>query len=452
MIFKKLKSSLSKNIATIFRYYSILSNMPKKVLAMRIWGVCLYCFYSFIDGIKFFWFCIFRGRKLVPYEDNTIVFVKGLPRMRILKQALGLKNTGKYKLILVAQKCIPEILEGIFEEIQFYKTRLGLARILRGVNPYIIHAQSPPDKDVETVIKHANCPVVTDSYDIKSLAPNYFEGKLFKRELSAEKFRFENADGIIFRDLIIDFMKQKYHISCPVLHFLDYPPKQLIVETPLPKSSKTDGEIHIVYAGQVHPLNLSSDRYGLSQYGEIAEVITAQKIHFHIYPAPSLYSFYSFSCYKDLERKNPYFHFHRGLPIYQLNKEISQYDYGWFPPRPTNLQIHKIYPAMEVGNKFFTYLEAGLPIILSEENQYAANLIQKYNIGVVCNLGKLYERDFEKLYELRAILEQVDCEELSNNVLEARKILSMENQIHRLISFYKQVANKQNITEPRNVS
>ena len=437
MIFKNLKGSLNKNIVTIFRYYSILSGMPKKVLAIRIWGVCLYCFYSFIDGIKFFWFCIFRGRKLVPYEDNTIVFVKGLPRMRVLKQALGLKNTGKYKLILVAQKCIPEILEGIFEEIRFYKTRLGLARILRGLNPYIIHAQSPPDKDVVTVIKHANCPVVTDSYDVTSLTANYF-----KSELSAEKFRVENADGIIFRDLIIDFMKQKYHISCPVLHFLDYPPKQLIVETPLPKLSKTDGEIHIVYVGQVFPLNLPSDRYGLSQYGEIAEVITTQKIHFHIYPDPLLYRFYSFSCYKDLERKNPYFHFHRGLPIYQLNKEISQYDYGWWLPRPypANSPIPGIYGATVMGNKFFTYLEAGLPIIVSEYYEYAASLTQKYNIGVVCN--------YEKLYELRAKLEQFDCEELSNNVLEARKILSMENQIHRLISFYEQVANKQNITEP----
>jgi hypothetical protein len=370
---------------------------------------------------------------LAPYEDKTIVFVKGSPRMRVLKQALGLKNTGKYKLILVAQRCIPEILEGVFEEIRFYKTRLGLARILRGLNPYIIHAQSPPDKDVVTVIKHASCPVVTDSYDVTSLTTHYF-----KSELSAEKFRFENADGIIFRDLLIDFMKQKYHISCPVLHFSDYPPKQLIVETPLPKLSKTNEEIHIVYAGQVHPLNLSSPDKYRDQYGEIAEVITTQKIHFHIYPDPSLHRFYSFSCYKDLERKNPYFHFHRGLPIYQLNKEISQYDYGWLVvrPYPANSPT-KIYESVALANKFFTYLEAGLPIIVSENLEYATSLTQKYNIGVICN--------HEKLYELRAKLESFDCEELSDNVLEARKILSMENQIHRLISFYEQVANKQNI-------
>ena len=392
--------------------------------------------------IKLCWWYIYYSRKKIsPAENKTIIFVKSFARYRVLKQALGLRYTKIYKLILVTQKCNPELLEDVFDEVIFYKTRLGLALLLKKLNPYLVHAQSPSNRDVVLAIKYANCPVIGDSYDITSVS--YKNPP--KKELTAEKLWYEHVDGIIYRDPAIDFMKRKYNVNCPVLHFLDYSPKRFIVENPLPKLSKTQGGIHIVYVGQVFPMELPKSTHGRSQFGEIAEAITVQNIHFHLYVDPNLHKLYSYSYYEDLEEKNPYFHFHSGLPVYQLNEEISKYDYGWWVLNHSeDTSVPEIKKAVDIPNKFFNYLEAGLPIIVGSIFKYSVSLVEEYNIGIVC--------DVKKLHELGTILKQVDHEKLLDNVLKARQILSMENQVHRLVSFYEEVVgnyyrNLKSITE-----
>lgn len=59
--------------------------------------------------------------------------------------------------------------------------------------------------------------------------------------------------------------------------------------------------------------------------------------------------------------------------------------------------------------KFFTYLSAGLPIIINKEFSYIVSLVKRY-----------------------------DYETLKANVKKAKEVLSMKNHISRLIEFYKQ--------------
>ena len=96
--------------------------------------------------------------------------------------------------------------------------------------------------------------------------------------------------------------------------------------------------------------------------------------------------------------------------------------------RGTSLEEHN---QTRLPTKVFTYLEAGLPILISEEFQYVAMLVKEYEIGIVIS-----RKDLDNLHE---IINSYDIGKLRDNVKKARKELSMDKHIGRLITFYEQV-------------
>jgi hypothetical protein len=359
---------------------------------------------------------------------------------------MGLKQTGRYHLILVAERYDPNLFNDVFDEIISYNviphpwrnirgmgilsSRLNpwwLKRIIERLDVDLIHAHAEPNTIPEIAIKYARCPAIYDAYDFAGIKQGI--DALNPREREAERFCLENADGIVHKgpDLEIDFYRNAgYKIKAPALQFQDYCIEEFIVKDPLPKLSDRDGETHIVYTGNVLSMNLPKRRYGFAQFGELAEIFANQKIHFHIYPNP--YQLGDFSWYEVFAQKTPYFHIHDSLPIGELNKEISQYDYGaWIHFREGTMHTHEAF-STAIGNKLFTYLEAGLPIIINDELAYGCELLNQYGIGIV--LSKPDLKNFNR------ILEKVDYENLRHNVEKAKAILSMDNQIDRLEDFY----------------
>lgn len=377
-----------------------------------------------------------------------IAFVKKNPQIRILKQAWGLKKRSRYHLTLVAESYDPNLFDKVFDEIITFGSSLNpklrirgvgrinsmlglwqLKHILERLDVDIIHAHAEPNSIPAIAIRHAKAPVVYDAYDLTSVRLN--EKYLSEQEIRDEKFCFENAAGIVHKGPEIDFMRAKYNIEVPTLHFQDYCVKEFIVENPLPKLSDKDGEIHIVHTGSVFRMDLPKEKYGYSQYVEIAKMVIAQRIHFHIYPNP--YQLESLPHYEELAELNPYFRMHKGLLYRDLGKEVSKYDYGWLAQDFRNTIIQDVFYKTAIGNRLFGYLEAGLPIIASDSLEYVATIINKNGIGLMI--------DTDDLVNLSSKLRELDYRQLQNNVKTARRSgLSMENHIHRLEMFYQKMA------------
>lgn len=390
---------------------------------------------------------------------KKIAFVGKNPQVRILKQALGLKQTGRYSLTLIAERLHLlkdsidlNQLHTVFDRVISYNTfpdslmsirgmgrlsqKLNLLRlkhILKRLDVDIVHAHAEPNIVTEVAIRYAQCPVIYDVHDFSSLRFG-FEYVSDKGQ-NAERYCLENASGIIHKgaDLEIDYYRNAgYKITAPVLQFQDYCVEEYIVKKPLPKLSDKDGEIHIVYTGMVVPMKASS-KFKYAQFDELAEIFAAQQIHFHIYPVQ--YQKGSLSWYEDFARKTPYFHLHETLPIYKLTEEISQYDYGSWIQFTEGTPVIQEYLNSAIGNKFFTYLEAGLPIIVRDQIAYGAKLIDQYGIGIAVSK--------DDLKNFNGILEKID-KKLRHNVEKVREILSMKNQIHRLEDFYALLSKENN--------
>ena len=97
--------------------------------------------------------------------------------------------------------------------------------------------------------------------------------------------------------------------------------------------------------------------------------------------------------YIELYRVNEYFHLHQPISFEQLRGELSKYDYGVFPIKRryfekgltlrqgnSVLKYRKEELMYATGNKYFDYLDAGLPIIAA----YPQNLMAFFEMkGVV---------------------------------------------------------------------
>jgi hypothetical protein len=79
------------------------------------------------------------------------------------------------------------------------------------------------------------------------------------------------------------------------------------------------------------------------------------------------------------------------------------------------------------GSKISTYIEAGLPILVSPEQRFLKDFIEKHGIGI--GLA------FDELDNLKRILDNLDYRDLCDRVVAFRNHWSMENNIDRLVDF-----------------
>ena len=118
------------------------------------------------------------------------------------------------------------------------------------------------------------------------------------------------------------------------------------------------------------------------------------------------------------------------LPINKLISEISIYDYG------INLQtINKKDTKVSnfcfdggMGTKTFTYLEAGLPIIVNSETKYSDELIKKNKIGI-----SLSSKELNKICNY---INRIDYSELKRNVKKFKEKNCLFIKGKKLASFY----------------
>ncbi|MEQ9149771.1 MAG: hypothetical protein RLP13_15955, partial [Cytophagales bacterium] len=165
----------------------------------------------------------------------------------------------------------------------------------------------------------------------------------------------------------------------------------------------------------------------------LAKIMAKQKIHFHIYANP--YQFKTSKEYADLDKNEKYFHFHEPLPLKKLISEISKYDWGlWIHAEDPSFRTQEAKMRTGIGNKLFTYLEAGLPIIVSDSRKYGEEVVRENNLGFSLNDNEWTE--------IRRMTEEIDYFSLQKNILQKRSELSLRNNSESIVNFYLKVIKK----------
>jgi len=194
-------------------------------------------------------------------------------------------------------------------------------------------------------------------------------------------------------------------------------------KTGVAPASERDGQLHLVYAGNVS----HRDSQGFNNFADLGRRLAAQSIHLHLFPAGGRIS----PNQVKLAKSSPFFHCHRPVPYPDLIPLLRRFDAGlWVHQRDdTDPVTHPRKYETAMGNKLFSHLEAGIPTIVNDDLLFGAQFVEEHNIGISIPYG---EFDALGLH-----WQSVDVTLLRSNILEKRMgLLNWDFHAPRLQSFY----------------
>lgn len=272
-------------------------------------------------------------------------------------------------------------------------------------------------------------PIIVEDYDVMN--GNFFVTS--EMSIRRERFAYEHADGVVFRQFFIEYLKKhdNYSFKREPLLFLDYYSKDDQLKINELEGDDHSHEYSIVYAGG---LQAEGDFCSVPIILEFATKCKNANWHFHLYLRDD--NAYFRKVFNQLEEDNPFFHYHGHRPWKELLKEMSSYDFGIMPssnviwnPRYRKYDFTVNSFKYSVSSKYFDYLCSGLPVVSGVQRE-ESKLFKNEGMLEWCSV-----EDFEpKILEKKS-------KRMRRNVALKRELFCIENRIGDLINYYKDTAN-----------
>lgn len=377
----------------------------------------------------------------VGYLENkkVIVYVGEFLPPRIGRMAKWIRKYGDYTTILLCHKrgFVEKFSNEEIDTVCLFRNEWHLKRIVRGLpSLYIMHGFAPKSKYPYIALEvskqyHKATPVIADYQDVFIVYYGH-DSKLawLKDELPYEEKCFKYSDGIVAHSLEPNVGMRIWGIKekKPRLFFPLYTDNDVFISNSKPFSPD---DIHLVYAGGVMGSHRDKVHYGGVQFHWLIDYLSKQKIHFHIYPSPSVLKA-DYLEYEQISKENPYFHFHTSVSQEKLASELSKYHYGLMPFFKANSGQSDLKHKYATTLKMFNYVEAGIPILVSADVIYQSWLVERYKLGISVPQKEDFA-DIRKLICATPYQDQVKALYLN------REYLSLNTHTPRLLRFYEKL-------------
>jgi len=373
---------------------------------------------------------------------KVVIYVAHIPLFSTVRQSVHLRQNNFATILLASDSAIDSSFLNRYFDRVYLCSFIEILNIISSLRPSLYHVSNETAQTyyLPVVAKlFSPVPVVCEFYDIRTLYMTYedevsFRGKEITDMIHAtERFSFEKMDGILYKNSpeIEDILKSKYDLKeTAMMEFQSYPAPDFFAKSS-PYHQKKGGK-RLVFAGGIPPSPLPAHFFGDFQIIGLCRELLNQGPEIHVYSRPFYNNHLELDDYVQLAEEHPRFYFNAGFLPDKITEEISPYDFGmliFFFPSILRIQGEHIRTA--IATKLFTYLEAGLPILVSEELVYMASLVKSQGLGIVCSR--------EEIKNINATIGKYNYQHLRENVLKYRQRFSMKNMIHRLISFYDKV-------------
>ncbi len=376
-----------------------------------------------------------RGRRKEP----VIVCVRMNARTRMFNYGWTLRRKQGIRTILVTQVFEYKFQRQAFDEIKVFFSYPHLERIIAELGErYEIKAvigSLQPAAQAEVLLRMPRSwPVFIDHYDsmwslwhFSKFSTEEMEkfGKFSMVEIEAEKFCFSNADGVLARSGSLLRLFAETGVTTPVRLFEDKCNEKFF--QPIGGGSgPRQGEWSVVYPGIFYPMSFDSRFAGDVQFVPLGRVFAEERIHFHLYPSP--HHNYQYPEYEAEAARNPYFHIHPPVDFDKVHQEISQYDFGWQAHDFTKaIFFSEISKKYELSMKFYSFLEAGLPIVINDLLDRGRRIVEESAAGICTD--RLAPRG------LRKLIEASDVAAMRANVETVRRQLEIDQISDQLLAF-----------------
>lgn len=253
-------------------------------------------------------------------------------------------------------------------------------------------------------------------------------------ELNCEQHIIQYADGVIFSgsDKQKSTLMVNSEIAGRAIDFQCFPLPDFFVDL---SPVTTSAPWHLAFAGGVIPFGDKFPRqiFGDAQIYGISELLASQGLYIHIFNNPYLARGdrlgERYPEYVELAQKNTFVDFSEGTFPWDLGFKIGHYHYGMMLYLFDGLLIGEQHFETVIPSKVFTYIEAGLPVLVSRRFSAVCEIVERYEIGICI--------DDSELSDIVPILDRADYIQLRKNVRTFRQVLNMDRQIQQLIDFYE---------------
>ena len=388
--------------------------------------------------------CLMALRKNRKKRKNCIILVADCVKPRVKKIGYALRKKGYYVILLADIKNRNEIdkeNKKFYNNVSFFSGKEEVYSKCLQYRPLVYHIFSEaavmPWPEYLIRNRHYLGKVVYDQYDIY----RGFVTEDLDDIAEREKYCLENADGLCCRMFETQFLKHayRYKFNGKRILFFDYCWNlHKRMKVPL----KGVESLKLVYGGRLLAKsirNVERYRVELNGFEHIAKTMQDKNSYFVIVPSNTCEGA-AYSAYRNLRRKYSHLLIKEPMSYKRLIRYEQHMDYGidcveleadiealCNKENSFNIKAKNHYYAT---NKYFDYLDAGIMPIYGRKGELFGNYLAHFGGAIWCTLEEMPE----KINELK-----MKREENRKKACKARELFAIENQIDRLIDFYKEI-------------
>jgi len=255
-------------------------------------------------------------------------------------------------------------------------------------------------------------------------------------EWAMERYLCTRTDGFVhqFSPVVLGELAERHGPLVPAIILRNHPDPRYVGYS-RERPSQKDGVTRLVWAGNVWRADEHSPADLIPSSGLLPamESFLEQGFGCEVYIDPAKSNTPDrqvWAPYYALERF-PHFIFAVGVSADRLSARINHCDFGLLLMRldHTKLRVRPQKLRLQFANKFYAYLEAGLPILVNAEYEHMAEIVTKHRIGLAV-AGK----DIDRLSDRLAAF---DYEAARVNVRRFNRDYGMAGRIGDLIALYR---------------
>jgi len=350
--------------------------------------------------------------------SKKIIFLAEKPYFSIARHALNLKRQGvsTYLIYCSEVSCgVRRFLQKAFDQIIFVANKDSMIEKANKLSTYLHFFQTWmwKYKDTYSMLLASNAEKkVVEFYDITSFfaekndLKKVWESETVDSDLFYEKEIIKKSTSSFarFPQSILDEYARQFNCTGK-LQELHPCSEKLSKVSFLSKIKNWKKKFTILYTGgliprnEAHPAEIFPERGLIDVFEElIRKGFLVEVLHDPNRPIKNEKE--NLKDFFQLKAKNKSFKILDGISPDLYASKVANYLAGLILSNiPTQNRIGKNILCGGVGTKFFSYLEAGLPVIVNKEYNYMKTLLEKYNAGLAFTFPELVAAEKEEIIE-----------------------------------------------------
>lgn len=316
-----------------------------------------------------------------------VVFVAYYPYVSTVKKSLALREAGYRTTLLCLCAREDAAPQRFFDQVHEVADYRALLALLRGAGPSAVSVHVPHQILAAIALEAAPaCPVVLDVYD----AQYFMHRDPAHPEVRLEGELLRRADAVVHKmpPAAVAVLRRVHGFTARDALVHSLPCRAFFAEP----SAEPGPPWKLAYAGGVMPRKLALAAGHENQIFDPFIQGTAEAgLAFTMFVNQNARNmfFAEHAAYLAMADRLPDFDFRPGLPFFELPRALAGHHFGILYDNVALSSYREEIFTYNMSTKIFSYLEAGLPLLVYDRFDYIVSLVEKHGLGLVYSLDDI---------------------------------------------------------------